>query len=234
MAGKKVNSTRLEIIRVALHMFLERGYTNTTLRAICDELGISTGNLTFYFPSKEHLLAVLVEMLCDFQEQLMDQMADEGKSSLLSLCLEMTSIAAACDQDETVKDFYLAAYTHPLTIEIIRKSDKEKTKRVFREYCTDWSDEQFVEAELLRSGIEYTTLMTTPDSPPLDVRIAGAINGIMLLYGVPADVRKVKREKVLKIDYRLLGRRILKEFKQYIDDVNEHAFEESIARKAHK
>ena len=50
--------TRLEIIQVATRMFLEKGYTNTTTKAISDELEMSKGNLTFRYPTKEHLLAV--------------------------------------------------------------------------------------------------------------------------------------------------------------------------------
>ena len=100
--------TRLEIIRVASRMFLERGYTATTIKAISTELEMSTGNLTFYFPSKEHLLAELVELLGAFQWELMAREADEGLSSLMALCLELAAMAAMCEENGVAKDFYLA------------------------------------------------------------------------------------------------------------------------------
>mgnify|MGYP006387173855 CR=1 FL=1 len=85
MARKKVvNETKNAIIRVAIEMFLERGFTNTSVRAIAAELGISTGNITFYFPSKEHLLMVLVEMLCDSQWSMLEQQADEEETALMA------------------------------------------------------------------------------------------------------------------------------------------------------
>ena len=59
---KRRNTTKLEIIQVASRLFLERGYSKTTIKAIADELDISSGHLMFYFPTKEHLLAVLVHM----------------------------------------------------------------------------------------------------------------------------------------------------------------------------
>ena len=62
--------TKLEIIRVASRKFLEEGYSKTTIRGICNELGISPGHLMFYFPSKEHLLAEVVDLLCDFLRRL--------------------------------------------------------------------------------------------------------------------------------------------------------------------
>ena len=222
----KINTTKLEVIRVATRMFLEKGYTDTSIRAISKELGISSGHVMFYFPAKEHLLAVLVEMLCDFQWQMLKVHVNEGKTSLMAICLELMSMAAICEESEIARDFYIAAYTHPITLEIIRKSDTQRAKDVFDEYCSDWKDADFKEAETLVSGIEYATLMTTESSSSLDVRIAGALNGIMTIYNVPKDVRSRKIASVLAMDYRKIGQSILTEFKEYIEEANEHALEQ--------
>ena len=61
MARRKSNLTRLEIVQVAMKMFLEKGFTNTSAKAISNELNISTGNLTFYFPT--HLLNLKLMIL---------------------------------------------------------------------------------------------------------------------------------------------------------------------------
>ena len=59
--------TRNEIIRVAANRFLNDGYTKTTVASMAKALNMSTGNMTFHFPTKEHMLAELVEMLCKYQ-----------------------------------------------------------------------------------------------------------------------------------------------------------------------
>lgn len=224
---KKVNNAiKMAMVRVANRMFLERGFSNTSVKAIAQELGISTGHITFYYPTKGHLLALLVEKLCDFQWQMMNQTVDEGKTSLMAICLELVAMAAICEENEIAKDFYLSSYTNPMCLEIIRKSDTRRAKEVFGEYCADWNDENFAEAETLVSGIEYATLMTTPASASLEVRIAGALNQIMTLYNVPADVRKMKIDKVLAMDYGNIGRRIFTEFTEYIDSENSRLLEE--------
>ena len=226
MARKKTdNETKLGIVRVATGMFLERGYSNTSVRAIANDLNISSGNVTFYFPSKEHLLAVMTELLCDFQWCMMQKELDEGRTSLMAICLELVAMAAICQENETAKDLYLAAYTNPLSLEIIRRNDARRAKEVFGEYCTNWTDEQFREAEVLVSGIEYATLMTTDYTVPLEVRIVGALNQIMVLYNVPQEVRDVKIRKVLAVDYGSIGRRIFTEFTEYIDQINKQSEE---------
>ena len=109
---------------------------------------------------------------------------------------------------------------------MIRKNDVDRAKLVFGAYCGDWEDSQFQEAEVLVSGIEYATLMTTPASAPLRTRIAGALNAIMQIYRVPETIRQQKIERILAMDYHGIGRRILAEFKAYVARKNEQAIEE--------
>ncbi len=223
----KFNITKQEIIQVGTKMFLEKGYSNTSCKAIADELDLSTGNITFYFQTKEHLLAVLVDMLCDFQWKLIEKSIEEGETALMSYCLEFAARTAICEENEIVRDFFLSSYSHTVPLEIIRKKDSEKARRVFDGFCADRSEKAFLESELLVSGIEYATLMKTDDLLPLDIRIAGALHSIMLIYEVPEEIRLAKIQKVLEIDYRQLGRKIFKEFIQYIDEVTELSFEEA-------
>lgn len=227
MAKKKLhNITKARIVQVSTRRFLQTGYSGTSVKAISDELGISTGHLTFYYPTKEHLLAILTQMLCDFQWKMMTEQIDRGEDMLTAICAELTVMAAVCEENAIAKDFYLSCYTHPMTLEIIRRNDAARAKTVFAEYCPGWTDSQFAEAETLVSGIEYATLMTTGDSQSIDVRISGALEEILKLYGVPPEVRRWKIEKSLSMDYRSIGRRILKEFMEYIDQVNEQVIDD--------
>ena len=109
-------------------MFLEKGYTKTTAKNIGDVLEMSTGNLTYYFPTKEHILALLVKDLCHFQREMMEQEMNEGKTSLMALCLELTAMAAICDENEIIKDFYISTYTSPMTLDLIRQNDKQNAR----------------------------------------------------------------------------------------------------------
>ena len=221
--NKRRENTRLDIMKLATKLYIEEGFNNTSFSKIAKILDLSTGNITFYFPSKDHLLAVLVDELCDFQKLLMEQAANEGKRSLLAYCLELTSMAAICQEDEAIKDFFLSAYTSKMTLDIIRKNDTEKTKEVFGEFRPEWTDEQWAAMENIVSGMEYATLSTSEESTPLPLQIETVLNSIMLLYGVPEELRNIKISKVMGTDYRALGRRILKEFKDYIDKIDEHS-----------
>ncbi len=226
MARRRVNTTKYEIIQLATTLFIEKGYSATTPKLICEALDISTGNLTYYFPTKEHLLAVLVEMLCGFQGQTVQHMVqDEGKTSLLAVCLEVAAMCVMCEESEIAKDLFLSAYSSPMSLNIIRKNDAQRAQHIYSEFCPDWNEQKYIEAEILVSGIEYATMMTTDSTVPIEQRITGALDSIMGIYNVPEDIRRQKIDKVFSMDYRALGRKILDQFKQYVNETNEHTFE---------
>lgn len=230
--NKKRPNTRSQIIQLAARLFIEDGYAATSLTKIAKILDLSTGNITFYFKSKEHLLAVLVSELFEFQNLMMEHAVDEGKSSLLAYCLELTAMAAICEESEAARSFYAAAYSSEMTLALVRENDTAKTKAVFAPFRPDWTDAQWIATENIVSGIEYATIMTREADTPLAMQIERTLNAIMLLYGVPDELRRAKIEKVLAMDYRTLGRRILKEFKEYIEQVNEQNLTECTRRRS--
>ncbi len=223
--------TRHEIIRVAANRFLNDGYTKTTVASMAKTLKMSTGNMTFHFPTKEHMLAELVDMLCKYQWKLMEEEAQEDYSSVMALCLELLTIASACEQNEVAKDFFLATYRSELCMDLVRRNDSERAKEVFKKYCPDWTDEYFAEAEALVSGIEYATLFTTSDSAPLEIRVGGALRTILSIYNVPKEVRDEKIKKVLSMNYKALGMDTLKKFRAYVDQATEQALFDLLKRK---
>ncbi|MBQ8684292.1 MAG: TetR/AcrR family transcriptional regulator [Clostridia bacterium] len=220
---KRGDLTKLQIIQVACKHFLENGYSTTSVKAICDELEMSPGNLTFYFPTKEHLLELLVDLLCRFQYQLMEKEADDGLSSVIAVCLELATLAAACEEDAAMYDCTFSAYTSPLCLAIIRRNDAERAKKVFATYCSDWTDRQFAVSEMLVSGIEYATIMQAGDVISLEARIAGALHEILSIYHVPHEVRQAKVERVLAMDYRRISRNVFTQFKSFVNEANEQA-----------
>lgn len=220
--------TRIEIVIEATKQFLEKGYTNTTVSAIAKGVGMSQGNLTFHFPTKEHLLAKLTDILCQYQWQMMKDEANDGISQIMAICLELTTMIYACDNDEVIKDFYLATYTSPMCLDIIRRNDANRAKEVFAEYRPDWTDEQFAAAQVIVSGIEYASLMNAGEPLTLETRISTALQSILSIYNVPAEIQQTKLKKVFAKDYQKFSKQVVENFKDFAEKVNDEAFHEII------
>ena len=224
MAKHKSIGTKLEIVKTATRLIWEKGYTAMSTRTVAAELDISVGNITYYYPSKDDLLSILVNSLCKFQRKLIEDEAEDGISSVMAVCLELMTMASACESNPIAKDFFISSYQSPVTLKIIRENDTERSKEVYKEYCKGWTDEQFEEAEILVSGIEYATLMSLDEHVSLETRISGALDKILIIYGVPEDLRKIKIQKALSYDYKNIGERIFKEFKEYVDEATSLRF----------
>ena len=61
----KGDQTKALILETALEMFRERGYDNTTMRAVAEKAGVSLGNAYYYFRSKEYLIQAFYQRLHD-------------------------------------------------------------------------------------------------------------------------------------------------------------------------
>ena len=228
LAKHKAIGTKLEIVKTATRLIWEKGYTAMSTRTVAAELDISVGNITYYYPSKDDLLSILVNSLCKFQRKLIEDEAEDGISSVMAVCLELMTMASACESDPVAKDFFISSYQSPVTLKIIRENDTERSKEVYKEYCKGWTDEQFAEAEVLVSGIEYATLMSLDEDIPLETRIAEALDKILYVYNVPEKIRETKIKKALSYDYKHIGERIFKEFKEYVDKTTEETFEQML------
>ena len=234
MARVNRTTTKNEIIQVACELFFEKGYSATSPKLIAAEIGISPGNLTYYFPTKEHLLSVVVQMLCEFQWKLLGIEAEKGIDSVGSICLEMMTVAAACQEDEIAKDFFTSVFQSQMCLEYLRNDHINRAKTIFSDQCSDWADEDFVQAELLIMGIQYTTITADDSILPLKTRIRGALEYILNIYGIDKETRQAEIEKVLQLACREIGRNVLAEFIKYINETNEQAFSEIPAGRKNK
>ena len=234
MARVSRSTTRNEIIQVACEYFLGKGYSATSPKMIASALDISPGNLTYHFPTKEHLLSVVVQMLCEFQWKLLGIEAEKGIDSVGSVCLEMMTVAAACQEDEIARDFFTAAFQSKMCRDYLRNDHINRAKRIFADHCSDWTDEDFVQAELLIMGIQYITITADDSILPLKKRIRGALEYILNIYGIDNRTRQKEIDKVLQMDCRQLGRNVLTEFIKYIDETNEQVFSEMLAGRRRK
>lgn len=209
MRPKNTTNTRYEILQCATKLFLEKGYTGTYVTAIAKSLQISTGNLTFWFPTKEHILAELVRELFAFQWE-----TEENEPDLLFAYLfELVLIASVCEENPKVKDLILAVYTHSMSLAIIREYDTKRAQKIFRAYCEGWTPTDYVLAENVASGIERAMLVTeNTEGITFEQRVISSLDAIMKLYDVPTDDRKCLLSEVMAMDYRSKGSHVFEEF----------------------
>jgi AcrR family transcriptional regulator len=70
---KPAEQRRREILDAALHLFLTKGFDETTVQGIARDAGVAIGTVYLYFSSKEHVLLGLHE---EFHQGLEERFAD--------------------------------------------------------------------------------------------------------------------------------------------------------------
>ncbi|HEY5791617.1 MAG TPA: TetR/AcrR family transcriptional regulator [Gammaproteobacteria bacterium] len=79
--SSKGRARRQHILVMALQVFIDQGYANFSLRNVARQARISVGNLHYYFPNKEALLAEVFDSVReDYAEQFAALLADAGES----------------------------------------------------------------------------------------------------------------------------------------------------------
>jgi AcrR family transcriptional regulator len=56
---------RQKLLEKSLHLFTRKGYHNINMKEVAAEVGVSTGTLYHYFPSKENMLAEMIAWIGD-------------------------------------------------------------------------------------------------------------------------------------------------------------------------
>ncbi|MBE5944207.1 MAG: TetR/AcrR family transcriptional regulator [Lachnospiraceae bacterium] len=220
-------NTRQNIIKTGTRLFIERGYSTMSISMIAKELNISKGTVTFHFPTKEDILVVLVENLCAYQKRLTNEMESAQLEKVYAYCLELVATMVVCQESPQGKDFIIAAYVHPKTLEIMRKNDAIRLRVIFQKYNPDWKEKEFAFIENIISGIEYGAFMGIDDeNSPFEDRIKYNVSSILKLLCVPESERQVVIEKILATDYRQVGKYILENFTDYISVENDIILED--------
>lgn len=213
-------NTRYKILLCATKLFLEKGYTNTYVTTITNMLKISTGNLTFHFPTKEHILAELIKELCVYQHQLEEEEVQTEHFLLRAYLLELAMFASVCEDNPNIRDLVVAIYTHPLSLEVIRANDTQRAMNVFGEFCPEWTETDFIQAENVASGIEYAMFRTeNTQQISFEQRVMSSMDAIMKIYEVPESVRHETISRVMAEDYYGRGSHVFENFANHVESM---------------
>ena len=219
MGLNKKRNTKYEILQFATKLFIEKGYTSAYTTSIANELGISPGNLTFHFPTKEHILAELIKELCMLPKR-EEEHAVKGEHALMTgYMLELVMIASVCRDNPNIKDLIVNAYTRPMSLGIIRETDTKRAVEVFGKYCPEWTETDYIQTENVVSGIEYALFMTeNTEKISFEQRVTSSMDAIMKVYGISEDIRKSVIAYIMAMDYFTMGKHVFEEFCNYVEE----------------
>lgn len=208
-----ISDTEKRILQSAIRLFLKKGYSKTTLKAISDDCGEHLGTITHHFRAKEDMLYYLIQALTEFHGGIIDNCIDNTKDNLYSYATEIAIQIAICETDRTAWDLYYSAYSQFKTFDFIKNWATKEHYNLFKDRLPDWKESDFLEKEHIASGIELAVFYAPCDRYfTLERKISLTLDSMMLLYNISAEERKQTIEKVLKLDCVKIGKEMFTKF----------------------
>ena len=208
-----LSETEIRIIKGAVKLFLENGYSATTIKMIQDETGVKLGNITYYFRTKEDMLYILVQEIMDFHLNVIEDTHEKTGDAMLSCAMEVAIQIALCENNDKAWDLYHSSYTHQHILEMIKDWTAKKNYHLLGERFPHMSEADFRILENVCTSIELSALTTPCDRYyTLEDKITLTLDSIMKIYEIPKEEREDIIKKVLENDLTALGNKVFDDF----------------------
>ena len=190
--GKLLNGlvTQQKVLRAAVALFLEKGYTRTTTGEIAKAAGIGQSSFFHVFPSKEALLLELVKRMFSGQFALAGQHSGEQDPVLL-YAVETALQLHIAELTEPLRKLYVTAYTLPSTSAYLHRSTAKRLEGIFGDDLPDAEAKDFYEMEIASTGMMRSFVAVPCDMYfTVERKIARFLECALKLYNVPPERRR--------------------------------------------
>ena len=137
-AGETVKSTRERVREEAAALFRERGYNGTSMSELARRVGITKSSLYHHFPSKQALLAEIIELTVNRVTPLVEEVAasEAPVAERLRRVVAIHTVEAIRDQDAVACFTEEGRYLSPeFMVALVAKRDDYE--RIFRQILTE-------------------------------------------------------------------------------------------------
>ena len=209
--GKLLNGlvTQQKVLRSAVALFLEKGYTRTTTGEIATAAGIGQSSFFHVFPSKEALLLELVQRMFAGQFDLAGQHSG-AEDPVFLYAVETALQLHIAELTEPLRELYVMGYTLPSTSAFIYRSTAARLQKIFGEYLPNAEPKDFYEMEIA-SGSIMRGFMSVPCDVyfTMEAKISRFLDCSLKLHDVPKEKRAAITAAVLRMDLHTMASGII-------------------------
>ena len=209
--GKLLNGlvTQQKVLRAAVALFLEKGYTRTTTGEIAKAAGIGQSSFFHVFPSKEALLLELVKRMFSGQFALAGQHSGEQDPVLL-YAVETALQLHIAELTEPLRELYVTGYSLPTTSAYIYHSTAKRLQVIFGPYLPEAQPKDFYEMEIASASIMRGFMAVPCDMYfTIEAKITRFLDCSLKLYNVSEEKRAAVTAVVLQMDLHTMAADII-------------------------
>ncbi len=218
--GKLLNGlvTQQKVLRGAVALFLEKGYTMTTTGEIATAAGIGQSSFFHVFPSKEALLLELVKRMFSGQFDLAGQHSG-AEDPVFLYAMETALQLHIAELSEPLRELYVMAYTLPTTSAYLYRSTAERLQTIFGAYLPNAQPKDFYEMEIASAGIMRSFMAVPCDLYfTAEAKTARFLDCALKLYDISLRKRRAVTAQVLALDLHTMAADIIQKTIRQAED----------------
>ena len=182
------------IMSACVRLFLEKGYTRTTVAEIIGAADVSISTFQNIFRTKDGVLRELAGAVFSRQFEAAGRLAGKEAGPVSVYALETALQLMIAERNENLRDIYLEAYTQAGTAEYIHRKAAAELCRIFGSYMPECAESDFYEMDIGTAGLMRGYMARSCDMYfPLEKKLARFLGMSMKIYSVPRE----ERERVL-------------------------------------
>lgn len=188
MEQRRRGDTRERIQAIAVRLFADRGYDNTSLREIAEELGVTKAALYYHFKTKEELVSSLIGDLIEGLDAIIEWAAEQPRTPET--------------RQEVIRRFHAAVYA--------RDDDYNRDLQRFMQTNQQVLGDRIKAGDGMRQRFERLREIVVPPDVPPAVLLKATMSFFALFaargFLSEADVTpKEQREAALAVALDLIG-----------------------------
>lgn len=185
------------VLDVSRDLFLEKGYTKTTINEITKNAGITTGSLYHFFKGKDDILLQLTQEVFELAAAMSDGMLGQKAAPSLRFSLEIGTQLYFIVKYRAIAELYLAAHESADIARMIVQSAQTRNQNLFQKSCPDFSPDDYYATALAVKGIFHSFIQEAVHneqgvSLPLVFR---AIEVMLTIFRIPGTQIKKAIQK---------------------------------------
>ena len=199
---------RRKVLYAAAKLFLEQGYTQTSVREIAKYAEVNVSTMNQFFGAKENILAELVAHVLEGQFAATARLL-KGKTEdkVLFYAAETTLQLHMVESGEHVRDLYAAAYSMPKTSEMIQHTITGKLEEIFKDSLPHLETKDFYELEIASGGIMRGFLTIPCDMYfTMERKVTRFLETTFKIYDVPEEKIKEAIDFVAGFDFEIIAK----------------------------
>lgn len=216
MAGSRVPKyvplyeMRAMVLREAVALLLEQGYTKTTIAQIAERLDRTKSAVLRVYKDKEAILFALVTHMFGSQFSKARELLGTDADPLLVYGVETALQLHICELSEALRDIYVNAYTLPSTAEYIYQQTSSELQKIFAPYMPEASASDFYELEIASGSVMRGYMTRRCDMYfPIANKLRVFLNCELKIFDVPAGKRETVIRQVLEMDIETMAKDII-------------------------